>query len=322
MRIIFFGTSEFARLPLEALIKSRHEVVCCVTQPQRKKGRGLKLMPGPIEECALKESLSLLKFEDINSQEAAQSLKSMLPDLFVVCAFGQILDDNILNIPRIYSVNIHASLLPKYRGASPVQRAVLNGDKITGISIMKMNSLLDRGDIISSEEITIDNNDDAIRLAEKLSSLSAGIIVKTVDEIESGMARPVPQDEKQATCAPKLVKEDGLICWGNDAGDILNKIRGCKPWPSAYTYLDKKLLKIHEAEKAYIEFCPGTVPGEVVLSHGHTLLVACGMAGLKINTLQLEGRKALNTDEFLRGYGVKKGTTLGKRRTWKRTMSP
>ena len=311
MRIIFFGTAEFAVGSLKALASSRHEVVCVVTQPQRKKGRGLKFAKSPVEEFVLTKSFEVLEFDNVNSEEALKTLKDKNADLFVVSAFGQIMKEETLKIPKLYPINIHASLLPQYRGASPIQRAILNGDKKTGITIMAMNNFLDRGDIISVREVKIEPDDDAIKLSTRLSKCAAELIVKTIDKIEAGTVKLTPQNDKQATYAPKLTKEDGLIDWNSDAQDIINKIRACRPWPSAYTYFNKKLLKIIEAERVLSPQKSEAAPGMVIVSSKDELLIACKNSSISIKRLQLEGKKPLNTGEFLRGHNIEYGIVLG-----------
>lgn len=311
MKIIFFGTAEFAVGALRALANSRHEIACVVTQPQRKKGRGLKLAKSPIEEFALERSIEVLELDSVNSKESLEALKARKSDLFVVSAFGQIMKKEALEVPGLYPINIHASILPKYRGASPIQRALLNGDQKTGISIIIMNEFLDKGDIIFSKEIKIEPDDDAIKLSARLSRCAAEIILKAIDKIEAGNINPIVQDEAGATYAPKLVKEDGLIEWDAGAQEIINKIRACRPWPSAYTYFNKKLLKVLDAEKISGTFKAQCLPGEVVFSPKDELLVACGKSGIKIKKLQLEGKRPLDIDEFLRGHKIEHGTVLG-----------
>jgi methionyl-tRNA formyltransferase len=311
MRIVFFGTAEFAVGALKALANSRHDVCCVVTQPQRKKGRGLKLAKSPVEEFALERSIEVLELDDVNSKQAIKELKDKNVDLFVVAAFGQIMKRETLDIPKQYSINIHASILPKCRGASPIQRAILNGDKKTGVSIIIMNEFLDKGDIISIKEVKIKPDDDAIKLSARLSKCAAELVLRAIDKIDTGNIKPVLQDESQATYAPKLVKEDGLINWNAAAGDIINKIRACKPWPSAYTYFDKKLLKILEAEKILAPSKAKASPGEVISSSKDELLIACKDSGIRIKALQLEGKRPLNIDEFLRGHNMECGVKLG-----------
>lgn len=310
MKIVFFGTSEFAVQPLEALINSRHKVVSAVTQPKRQRGRGLGVLPQAVEEQARRFGLEISRFEDINSEQAAGLLKEQKAQLFVVAAFGQILSKQNLEIPTYYSINIHASLLPKYRGAAPVQWAIMNGEKKTGITIMRMNESLDKGDIIAQEELEIGDDEDAASLNKRLSSLGAELLLQTLERIESDDVRFTPQDESKASYAPKLKKEDGLIDWKKDAPSIKNLVRGCYPWPSAYTYLDGKLLKMLEVNiSAGIK---DAAAGSVIQSSEEGISVVCGDGAILIKRLQLEGKKPLAAAEFLRGRPVKKGTIFGR----------
>jgi len=311
MKIIFFGTAEFAVGSLKALANSRHEVVCVITQPQRKKGRGLKFAKSPVEEYAITKLLEVLEFDDVNSSTSIKTLKDKDADLFVVAAFGQIMKEETLKIPKLYSINIHASLLPQHRGASPIQRAILSGDKKTGITIMAMNTFLDQGDIISTKEVKIEPDEDAISLSGRLSRCASELIIKTIDKIEIGNIKLISQDDSKATYAPKLAKEDGLIDWNVTAQEVINKIRACRPWPSAYTYFNKKLLKILDAEKDLSLLKSEAVPGKVILSSKDELLIACKNSSIRIKALQLEGKKPLKTDEFLRGHNIEQGTVLG-----------
>ncbi|MFH1867649.1 MAG: methionyl-tRNA formyltransferase [Candidatus Omnitrophota bacterium] len=304
MRIVFFGTSEFAVKPLEAILNSRHEVSAVITQPVRQKGRGLKVLPQPVEECADKQNVKILKFPDVNSKDAIESLKKEAAHIFVVAAFGQILKKDLLGVPALYSINIHASLLPRYRGAAPIQRAIINGDKKTGISIIRMNEGLDGGDILSQKEIAIDENDNSLTLSNKLSILGAEMISDALDIIESEDVKFSPQSGAEASYASKLKKEDGLIGWEKDALSIRDLIRGCFPWPSAYTYIEGKMLKILDAD-----LLPGDdihKPGEITDVNDKGISVACGNGSLLVKKLQLEGKKPLHAAEFLRGKPLKK----------------
>lgn len=311
MRIIFFGTSEFAVAPLEALLKSRHRVASVITQPKKQRGRGLKVSPQALEEQAQKYGLKVLRFEDINSKQTEEFLKKQKAELFVVVAFGQILSEAILEIPSSYSINIHASLLPKYRGPAPVQWAVINGEKKTGITIIRMNEFLDKGDIIAQKETAIGEDEDAASLSRRLSLFGAELLIHTLDKIESNDVKFTPQDETKASSAPKLKKEDGLIDWKKDAVSIKNLVRGLQPWPSAYTRLDGKLLKILEVNlSAQTE---KAAAGSIIRSGGEGILVACKEGAVLINRLQLEGKRPLTAAEFLRGRPLKKGIILGQK---------
>jgi methionyl-tRNA formyltransferase len=311
MRIVFFGTSGFAVGPLKALVNSRHDIACVVTQPAKKKGRGYKIAPGAIEEFALKKAIEVLKFDDVNSASAINALKEKGADLFIVAAFGQILKQDVLRIPKLYPINIHASLLPKYRGASPIQRAILNGDKTTGITIIIMNEFLDKGDMIAQGQVKIEERDDVLSLTDKLSKCSEKLVLKTVDRIEAANIKPIPQDDKEAIYAPKLTKADGLIDWNKHADEIVNQIRACRGWPFAYTYLDKKLLRVLKAEKSDFALSENNQCAKVMYADEGKLIVSCKCSSLSIRELQLEGKKPLMADEFLRGHDIAQGTILG-----------
>jgi methionyl-tRNA formyltransferase len=311
MKIIYFGTAEFAVAALKALANSRHDIACVVTQPPKKQGRDFELIPSAVESFALTKSIEVFRFDDVNSEQAINLLKARQADLFVVAAFGQILKQDVLNIPKLYPVNIHASLLPVYRGASPIQRAILNGDKKTGITVIIMNQFLDKGDIIAQREVKIEDGDDIMSLTGKLSRCSAELILKAIDKIEQGSIRPITQDEEQAVYAPKLTKQDGLIDWNKNAQDILNQIRACKKWPSAYTYLNKKGLKILSAEKSGIEKARDSKAGEIICSDKDKLIVSCRDSGISIKELQLSGKNPLKAEDFLRGHHIPKGAILG-----------
>jgi methionyl-tRNA formyltransferase len=308
MTIIFFGTSEFAVSALENLIASRHKVLLVVTQPQKKKGRGLKALPSPVELCAKDHSLDTANFDDINSEKAVKFLKGQKADLFVVVSFGQILSKEVLDIPKLYPINIHASLLPKYRGAAPIQRAVINGEKITGVTIMRITEPLDSGDIIMQKECEIKETDTTLSLSERLSALGAGLLIEALDGVDSGKVKFIPQDESKTTYASKLKKEDGLIDWNKDAVSIKNLVRGCYSWPGAYTYFNKKLLKIIEAEAVADQ--KNEKPGSVLEANEKGILVACKPGALLIKRLQLEGKNPLSAAEFLRGNPISPGALL------------
>ena len=296
--------------PLKAILDSGHEVASVVTQPKRQKGRGLKISSQPVEEFAATYSLNILNFDDINSLEAISPLKELNAHLFVVVAFGQILSKEVLELPGLYSVNIHASLLPRYRGAAPVQRAIINGEKKSGVSIIRMNQFLDKGDILIQKELDIDDHDNALSLGKRLSALGAESLIQLFDLIESDQVKFITQDESKASYAPKLSKEEGLINWNDNALSIGNLIRGCSPWPSAYTYLDGRLLKILEADIS--SEAEEGLPGSVIGTTPEGISVKCGEGAILIKRLQLEGKRSLSAGEFTRGRPLIKGYLLGK----------
>ncbi len=309
MKIIFFGTSEFAIAPLRALLRSGHDISFVVTQPRRERGRGLKLLPTDVEAYSQEEGVKVSACKDVNSKEFIERLKRSRADIFIVVDFGQILSDELLNIPKLFSLNIHASLLPKYRGAAPIQRAILDGEKETGITIMKITRPLDSGDIIARMKVEIESNDDSVTLRKKLSNLGAELLIRTLKRIDKADVTFTKQDESKATYAAKIKKEDGLIIWISSGQRIINQIHACNPWPSAYTYFEGKLLKVLKAEVLGKD--KDAKPGFVVGAEKDKIVVACKDAYISIIELQLEGKKPLSAAEFLRGYPLPEGKFLG-----------
>lgn len=312
MNIVFFGTSEFAIPALRALLGSRHKVMALVAQPDRKKGRRLKLSPPPTKVLALAKGASIYQPQDVSSGESIEYLKKIGADLFVVIAFGQILKKEVLAIPRVFSINLHASLLPKYRGAAPTNWAIINGDQTTGFTAIRMNEKMDAGDIILKKEVVIEEGDTNITLNEKLSELGADILLKAIELIEAGKARFEKQDDLTATYAPKLKKADGLIDWNEPAKDIHNKVRGFVPWPGAYTHYEGKALRILQTELSNKLYSKDAAAGEVVdIIKNKGIVAHTGSGDLIIRHLQLEGKKILDADSFLRGHRIPKGHVFG-----------
>ena len=301
MKIIFFGTSDFAKTILGKLMDTTHEVVSVVTKPTPSKGRGMKSIPDPVELLAKEKNLKILQFDNVNSSDAISELKSFNADIFIVVSYGQILKESVLSIPKLYSVNIHASLLPKYRGASPIQYALLNGDKETGITIIRIDETLDGGDIILQKEIKIDSNDYIENLSSKLSLLGSEAIIEFLNMQESKRIDFKKQDNNNVSYAPKIKKEDGLINWSKKSYEIVNQIRALSPWPSAYTHFNNKILKILQADTSKDS---SEILGEVILSDDTGIKVACSDGSIVIKKLQLEGKKALSVDQFLRGNKI------------------
>ncbi|MFA5147108.1 MAG: methionyl-tRNA formyltransferase [Candidatus Omnitrophota bacterium] len=308
MKIIFFGTSNFALPALKALIDSGHEVALLVTQPDRKSGRNLAISPPPTKVFALSRGVTVYQPEDASGSESIERLKKVGPDIFVVVSFGQILKREVLSIPKLYAVNLHGSLLPGYRGAAPTNRAVMNGDEITGVTVIRMNERMDEGDIMAEKEVGIGPEDTNITLSEKLSEAGAILLVDTLRLIEDGKAHFEKQDPEKATYAPKLRKEEGLIRWDEPAAAIHNKVRGLIPWPGAYTHYGRKTLKILKTALSDAS-SDGVAPGEVIASGESTgIVVATGSGAIKITHLQVEGKKVLDSAAFLRGHRLSKGT--------------
>jgi len=307
MNIVFFGTAEFAIEPLEALLGSAHKVLAVVTQPDRPRGRNLKLSPPPTKAPALSKNIPVFQPLDASGAEAVKYLKGLNADLFVVIAFGQILRKNILSIPKVYAINLHGSLLPKYRGAAPTNWAIINGDKTSGVTVIKMNERMDEGDILLKREIAIEPDDTNITLNEKLSSSGADALLEAIGLIEKNAAVPEKQDESKVTYAPKLKKEDGLIDWKEPAAVIHNKVRGLLPWPGAHTVYNGKVLKILKTEAAdspEYDIGAGEV-ADIIKDRG--IVVRTGSGNLVIKYLQLEGKKDMDADSFTRGHKISIG---------------
>ncbi|MBN2453462.1 MAG: methionyl-tRNA formyltransferase [Candidatus Omnitrophica bacterium] len=308
MKIIFFGTAEFAIPSFRTLIESKHEVLALVTQPDRKRGRNLKVSPPPVKVIAETHGIPVYQPEDASSGESVMHLKSLGADLFVVIAFGQILRREALAAPRIAAINLHGSLLPRYRGAAPTNWAIINGDTETGVTVIRMNEKMDEGDIIMRKEIEIEPGDTNITISEKLSDIGAGLLIDSIELLESGRANFEKQDASLATPAPKLTKRDGFINWEESSIDIHNKVRGLLPWPGAYTCFNGKVLKLTDTELLSYPPRREAVPGEVLdIIKGKGIVVNAGLGAIAIRHLQLEGGKVLDADAFVRGHKIAPG---------------
>ena len=314
MRVVFMGTPDFAVGTLEALIAEGHEIRAVVTQPDKPKGRGKTLMPTPVKEVALKHEVPVLQPVKVREPEFVEQLRTMEPDVIVVAAFGQIISRDLLELPKYGCINVHASLLPAYRGAAPIQWAVINGDRESGVTIMRMNEGLDTGDMIDKVVVPLAEDETGGSLFEKLSHAGARLCVKVLEDLEAGRAVCTPQPEESTTAyAAMITKKMGEICWQRPAEEIEQLIRGLNPWPSAYTYLDNKSLKLWKAtvEKAEEE-TENAVPGQVIRADKNGLCICTGDGILNVLELQLEGKKRMETAAFLRGYSIEVGSVLGK----------
>ncbi|MFA4992998.1 MAG: methionyl-tRNA formyltransferase [Candidatus Omnitrophota bacterium] len=310
MKIVFFGSAHFAVPALEALIKSGHELVCVVTQPDKKKGRHLRVTGTDVKSTAVSAGLKTFQPENIKAKASVEFLKSLDVDLFVIVAYGQVFSQEVLDIPKIMPVNIHASLLPRYRGAAPINWAIINAEKKTGISIIYVSLKVDSGPVILQKEIKIEDSDSAISLEEKLRNLGAELLTEALRMIDSRSYRLLEQDEDKVILAPKLKKEDGLIDWSAAAADIHNQIRGVLPWPGAFTCYRGKILKIFQAEVLPIFPNHKPVPGEVVRADKHEIVVACGRGYLNLKELQLEAGRRMSGQHFIIGHKLKVGDIL------------
>lgn len=310
MRVVFMGTPNFAVGTLEALLEAGHEVVAVVTQPDKPKGRGKTLMPTPVKEAALARMIPVLQPKKVREPEFVETLRKIGPDVIVVAAFGQIISKEILEMPRYGCINVHASLLPAYRGAAPIQWAVINGDKESGVTIMRMNEGLDTGDMIDKVVVPLDENETGGSLFDKLSAAGAKLCAEVLEKLENGTAVFEKQPELSTTdYAAMIDKKMGKINWERPAKEIEQLIRGLNPWPSAYTFMKGKSLKLWTASVVYEE--REAVPGEIVEIGKEGILVKTGEGLLLIRELQLEGKKRMDTAAFLRGYTVDKGWILG-----------
>lgn len=309
MKIVFMGTPDFASCALEALIAADHEITAVYTQPDKPKGRGKEVQMTPVKMVALKHDIPVYQPRRIKEAEEVAKLKEIPADIFVVAAFGQILSQEILDMPKYGCVNIHASLLPKYRGAAPIQWAVIDGEEKTGVTIQQMEAGIDTGDILYKKEYILDAKETGASLFDKLMVLGAEAIVEVLPLIEAGKITPISQKEEEATHAAKLTKQLGEMDFTKSAVVLERLIRGLNSWPSAYTTFRGKQLKIWEAE--VVPEVPGK-PGTVVAVDKQSFTVATGEGSLKILELQIEGKKRMPSKDFLLGYPVSVGEILGR----------
>lgn len=311
IRIVYMGTPDFAVEPLEAIIKAGYEVAAVVTQPDKQKGRGKEVKMTPVKVCALRHGIPVFQPVKIKEPEAVAELEKYQADLFVVAAFGQLLSEEILNMPEYGCINIHASLLPAYRGAAPIQWAVLNGEKESGVTIMQMDKGLDTGDMLLKRSVELSPKETGDSLHDKLMHLGAELIVEALSKLEKGELVPEKQKDELSSYAKKLTKAMGQIDWSKDAVSLERWIRGLNSWPSAYTFFGGKTLKIWEAQVTEENGAQKAEPGQVVSVSRESFTVACSQGALQILSLQLEGKKRVLTREFLLGYQVEPGMILG-----------
>jgi methionyl-tRNA formyltransferase len=305
MRIVFMGTPEFSVPTLEQLVQSEHSVVAVVTQPDRPKGRGRGMTASPIKTLALASGIDVLQPEKASAPEFIETLRGLNPDLIVVVAYGQILKQAVLDIPKNFCMNLHSSLLPKYRGAAPINWAIINGDKESGVTTMKMDRGMDTGDILLVSKTPITEQDNARTLHDRLAQMGADLATQTIEQIEKKNLAPRPQDNDQATLAPKLKKQDGLIHWEKDAVTLCNLARGLTPWPGAFTFFKSKRLGLSAVEAADGE--EDDSPGVIARITDHGIEVGTGKGRLVITELQPEGKKRMPAKSFLAGHKMLKG---------------
>jgi len=304
------GTPEFSVPVLDALVGAGHEVVLAVSQPDRPKGRGRAVTPPPVKRRALELGIEVFQPRRVRDPEAVQRLKEAGPDAAVVVAFGQILPRDVLDIPPKGCYNVHASLLPKYRGAAPINWAIIDGETETGVTIIRMDEGMDTGDMLLMESVPIEADDTAGTLGEKLSTLGAKLAVSTLELLEAGELEPVRQDDSKATKAPTMKKELGRIDWSMTPEEIERRVRGLDPWPGAFTTLDDETLRVWKARPDVIGGYGGR-PGEVVETNKNGIKVAAKGGALVIEELQAQGRRRMAAADFLAGRSVPDGTVLG-----------
>ncbi|HLB91010.1 MAG TPA: methionyl-tRNA formyltransferase [Terriglobales bacterium] len=314
MILAFCGTPRFAVPTLEKLVDAGHSVPLVVTQPDRPRGRGMEMTASPVKDAAVHLGIPLVQPAAIkNNPEFRERLAAIHPDAIIVVGYGRIIPQWMIDLPRLGNLNLHASLLPKYRGAAPIQWAIASGESVTGVTTMRIDAGLDTGDILMQREISIALEDTAELLGPKLASIGADLMVETLRGLENGQLRAIPQDDSQATLAPILKKEDGRMDFARSAADLFNRLRGFQPWPGAFTSYKGKSLQVHRAQPSQ----PGLqLPPGQVLVEGTRLLVGCGnpsnaATALELLELQLEGKRRMNAQEFVNGYRPRSGDYLG-----------
>ena len=308
LNLIFCGTPQFAVPTLEKLVDADFRVHLVVTQPDRPKGRGLELVASPVKQSALKLNLPITQPDRIKTNDEFRAqLTALQPDAIIVVGYGRIIPQWMLDLPPLGNLNLHASLLPKYRGAAPIQWAIANGETVTGVTTMRIDAGLDTGDILQQQELAIAPNDTAETLAPRLAAIGADLMVETLRGLQAGSIRQHPQDNSKATLAPILKKEDGLVDFSRSASDILNRIRGFQPWPGAYTKFRGKTLQIIHARPT-IDAVP---PTELRADSNRLLVGSAHNTSLELLEVQLEGKKRTSAADFLRGYRPQPGEKLG-----------
>jgi methionyl-tRNA formyltransferase len=306
MRLVFMGTPQFAVPTLERIVEASHEVVAVYTQPDRPKGRGQQLSFPPVKEAALRLGLDLQQPQRVRRPEVVQQLAAVQARCMVVVGYGQIIPQSIIDLPPLGIVNVHASLLPKYRGAAPIQWAIARGETCTGVTTMRIDAGLDTGDMLLKWETGIGPEETAIDLAVRLSVAGADLLIQTLHGLEAGTITPIPQGDAEATLAPIIKKEDGRIDWNWPAREIVNRSRGLAPWPGAYTKFRGRQFNIWRARVSGESVEPG-----MLMNRGKRLLAGAGDGSVELVEVQLEGRKRVDVAAFLNGYQVKAGERLG-----------
>lgn len=306
MKILFMGTPDFAVPSLEGLLEVGHDIVGVFTQPDKPKNRGMKLQAPPVKECALAHDIPVFQPTKLKDGSALETIQSLAPELIVVAAYGRILPQEILDYPRLGCINVHSSLLPKYRGAAPINWAILNGDAETGVTIMHMALAMDAGDIISQQTTPIDPDETVETLHDRLAQMGAALLTETVAAMEAGTAQRQTQEESQVTLAPMLSRALSPMDWTRPARTLHNQVRGLIPWPAAVAELNGVRCKIWST--TVVEQTTGKAPGTVLSADKHGLTIACGEGTvLQINELQADGKKRMKSADYLRGHPIPVG---------------
>lgn len=309
MRAVFMGTPEFSVGTLDAMCKAGHEVVAVFTQPDKQKGRGKSVLMTPVKERALELNIPVYQPEKLKEDENYELLKELNPDVIVVVAYGQLITKRILDLPKYGCINVHASLLPKYRGAAPIQWAVIDGEEVSGVTIMKMDESLDTGDMIMKTELVLDEKETGGSLHDKLAIEGANLLVKALEALENNTATYTKQDDSKMTYAKKLTKELGNIDFSMPSKEIERLVRGLNPWPSAYTAYDGKNMKIWDVDVTDKQFDGEN--GEIVEVSKNDFTIKTSDGGIIVKEVQLQGKKRMDAGSFLRGTKVEKGVILG-----------
>ena len=310
MKVVFMGTPDFAVGTLEAIVGAGHEVAAVVTQPDKPKGRGGVMAMSPVKECALRHGLTVLQPLKARNPEFIDEIRAINPDVIVVVAFGQIIPSEIIHMPKYGCINVHASLLPKYRGASPIQWTVLDGCEYSGVTTMLMDEGIDTGDILETATVKLEERETGGSLFDRLSLVGAKLLVETLDKAEAGQLHPVKQDDSQSSYVRMIDKSFGLMDFTQPVEVLERKVRALNPWPSAFTHMDEKLLKIWDATVIQDNNVKAGDYGKVKTDGKTCFMVACDGGYLSVNELQLEGKKRMKVEDFLRGYSIKEGTVL------------
>ena len=309
MKILFMGTPEFAVPSLKILIENGHEICGVFTKPDKPQGRKMIITPPPVKVYAQEHGLSVYQPEKLKTPEAFEIIEKLNPELIVVVAYGKILPKNIIDFPKYGCINVHGSLLPKYRGAAPIQWSIINGDKITGITTMYMNEGLDTGDILLQSKVFIGDDETSEELKARLSIIGADLLLGTLKKLENNELAPIPQNDDEASLSPPLDKITGDIDWKMPAQDIHNLVRGSNPWPIAHTLLREKLFKIYKTKVKGFKLC--NIPGKVI--NIDPLTICCGdNTCLELVEVQIAGKKRMPAADFARGYRLSEQTILGK----------